>query len=579
MEDPRVERPGARTRRLGLRRPGHGLEPREEREAARGSGGCRSPASRGHSRPRRSSSAEPAFSPDGKRLAFTRKRDAKGKPQLHVLPLDGGEARPLTELPLGAFDPRWLPDGSGIVFAAMLIKDTSRPRRPAKEIERREKDPVKAHITEDRVYRFWDTWLTTGEVPHLFLYDVATEKIRDLTPDSTVWFEWMEPSGHYDVSPDGREIAFAGVSLDEARSLLHSKIYTVPVAGGAITCLTREHPADDVRPRYTPDGAAIVYGMQVDPHFYADRVRVMRYDRATQAHTDICPDWTLSPSHWTFGEDGTLYLEAEEEARVQIYAWKGERAPEAILRGGTSAGVGTRAGKLFWIQQDLSTPPEIYTAARDGSGPTKVTRFTDPVTSQFGLGEVLEMQFEGAYGEPVQMFVVLPPDYQEGKQYPLVQVIHGGPHAISADGFHFRWNAHLFSAPGYISALVNFQGSTSWGQDFAERITGGWGDRPYLDVMKSTDALIATGMVDATRMAAAGGSYGGYMAAWIAGTHRSLRLHRQSRRRVRHAVAVRERRHAGPPQVLRRRGRGTDRCDRSLEPRAFRQGHRRRRCS
>src|SRR3989442_1486292 len=102
-----------------------------------------------------------------------------------------------------------------------------------------------------------------------------------------------------------------------------------------------------------------------------------------------------------------------------------------------------------------------------------------------------------------------PTGYQAGKKYPLVQVVHGGPHGISADSFHFRWNGHAFAAPGYVAAMVNFQGSTSWGQDFAKRIQGAWGDRPYDDVMKATDVLLASGMVDETRMAAVGGSYGG----------------------------------------------------------------------
>ena len=115
------------------------------------------------------------------------------------------------------------------------------------------------------------------------------------------------------------------------------------------------------------------------------------------------------------------------------------------------------------------------------------------------------------------MFVVLPPGYQPGQKYPLVQVVHGGPHGISADAFHFRWNGQAFAAPGYVAALVNFQGSTSWGQDFAKRIQGAWGDRPFDDVMKATDVLIAAGLVDETKMAAVGGSYGGYMMSWIEG--------------------------------------------------------------
>ena len=464
------------------------------------------------------SSAEPAFSPDGRRLAFTRKVNG-GKAQLHVMPLDGGEAQKMTDLPLGVFDPTWLPDGSGIVFGTWLIQGHLTPEATKAEIERREKDPVKAHVTEERVFRFWDTWLTTGEVPHLFVLDLATGAIRDVMPESTAWFDWMDPSGQYDVSPDGKEIAYAGVIFEASRSLLRAVVHVVPVAGGTPTALTMDHPAEDLRPRYTPDGSAIVYGMQHDPFFYADRVRLMRYERASRAHTPLLDGWDLSPVHWEFAADGTLLIEAEENGRVSAFLLgRGDTAPKRLVEGGSIAGLTPVAGgRIAFTLQNLSLPPEVHVASATGSAPERLTRFTEPALSGIALGEVREMQYEGAYGETVQMFVVLPPGYQPGKKYPLVQVVHGGPHGISADGFHFRWNGQAFAAPGYVAAMVNFQGSTSWGQDFAKRIQGAWGDRPFDDVMKATDVLIASGLVDETRMAAAGGSYGGYMASWIAG--------------------------------------------------------------
>ncbi len=474
------------------------------------------------------SSSEPAFSPDGRWLAFVRKSaapaaDAKakaapgaGKPQLWVMPLAGGEARCLTSLPLGAFDPAWLPDGSGIVVAGQLVKGHLSPEATAKEIERREADPVKAHVTEDRVYRYWDRWLTTGEVVHLFVVDPESGAVRDLTPESTLWFDFMDPSGQYDVSPDGKEVVFAGLRMEEKTDYLRSGLWTVPVAGGPTTCLTPDHPADDLWPRYRPDGRAIVYGMQHDPLFYADRVRLMEFDRASRQHREMVPEWKLSPVHWGFGEDGTLFLEAEDNARVALFALRGPGTPRRIVYEGTIAAVhAARGGRLLFTLQNLAAPPEVHGCAADGSGLARVTRFTEPVASGYATGEVREMTFEGAYGETVQMFVVLPPDFVAGRKYPLLKVVHGGPHGISGEGFMWRWNSQVFSAAGYVTALVNFQGSTSWGQDFAQRIQGGWGDRPYLDTMKAVDAMIATGMVDEQRMAMAGGSYGGYMASWI----------------------------------------------------------------
>jgi dipeptidyl aminopeptidase/acylaminoacyl peptidase len=462
------------------------------------------------------SSGEPAISPDGTRLAFTRK-NAKGKPQLHLMPLDGGEPERVTELPLGVFDPKWLPDGSGLVFGAKLIRDHLTAEATAAEIERRDKDPVKAHVTEERVYRYWDTWLTTGEVPHLFTIDLATRAVRDLTPESTVWFDWNDPSGHYDISPDGREVVYSGIFIDRAKKdLLRSALFAVPHSGGAPVCLTADHPSDDLKPRYTPDGKAIVYGMQHDPFFYADRVRVMAYDRGAKTHRELITDWDYSPSHWTFAPDGTMYLEAEEHARTALFRWSGSGAPERIARGGTISGTSAaKAGRLFFQHQHLSGAPEVFHCGADGSKLTRLTRFTEPAMESFSTGEVREMYFEGAGGEKVQMFVILPPGFKEGTRYPLVMVIHGGPHGAVADAFSFRWNGHGFGAPGYVIAMPNFQGSTGWGQDFAKRIQGGWGDLPYGDVMKATDAMVATGWVDEKKMAAAGGSYGGYMASWI----------------------------------------------------------------
>ena len=463
------------------------------------------------------SSGEPAFSPDGKRLAFSRKAD-HGKAQLHVMPLDGGEAQKLTDLPLGIIDPRWLPDGSGIVFFSPLIRGHFTPQATQAEIERRDKDPVKAHVTEERFYRYWDTWVTTGETPHLFLLDLASGSLRDLTPDSVAWLDWMDPTGHYDISPDGREITYSGIVFDAERSVIRPTLYRVPVAGGEVRDLTPTHPAENLRPRYSRDGSSIIFGMTQDPFFYADTVRLMRLDRASGKISPLLDGWDRSPSAWEFGRDGQLYLIAEDQGRQSLFAIDpaSPTTPREIVRGGTLTGMAVGDGGRVWFTlQSLAQPPEVFTASGDGTA-TAVTRFTEPFTRNFALGEVREVQIEGAQGEAIQMYLTFPPGYQGGR-LPLVHVIHGGPHGISGDAFHFRCNSHLFAAPGYLVAQVNFQGSTSWGQNFAQRIQGGWGDRPFEDIMLATDHLIAAGLADEKHMAAAGGSYGGYLVAWIAG--------------------------------------------------------------
>ncbi len=468
-------------------------------------------------------STDPAVSPDGRWISFLRTRGEE-KPQLCVMPLDGGEAERLTDFPLGVLDPRWFPDGKRIAFVAMLLEEAPTPEGTKELLEKRAKEPVKVHISENRVYRYWDRWLTDGEKPHLFVLDIATRALIDLTPQGTGWFDLMDPSGQYDISPDGAEIAFSANSSLPPHQLLRWAIYTVATSGkGAVTCLTPEgtppKSADHWRPRYSPDGKSIVYGMQRDPYFYADKIRIVRYDRAQKTHIVLTEEWDRSPAAWEVAKDGTLILEGEDRGRVLLYAMAaGGGTPKPLLDEGTVSGLKLgRDGRIYFTLQTISAPPEGASLRLDGTDPRMLTRFNDALLSEVAMGEVREVEFAGADGNRVQMFVVLPPGFDPKKKWPLVHVIHGGPHGIAGDNFHFRWNPQAFAAPGYVVACVNFHGSTSWGQEFAAVIQGGHGDKPYTDIMRATDVLLETGYIDEKRMAATGGSYGGYLVCWIAG--------------------------------------------------------------
>jgi hypothetical protein len=154
----------------------------------------------------------------------------------------------------------------------------------------------------------------------------------------------MEPAGSYDIAPDAGEIAIGAIEVEPSSGLIRTMIWTVPLRGaGTPKCLTREHPADDMRPRYTPDGRSIVFGQQLDPTFYADRVRLVHYDRAQGTFEEIAPEWKLSASHWEFAPDGSLIIEAEDEARVSLFRLRGTGVPERIARGGSISGTAPRA--------------------------------------------------------------------------------------------------------------------------------------------------------------------------------------------------------------------------------------------
>jgi dipeptidyl aminopeptidase/acylaminoacyl peptidase len=457
------------------------------------------------------SSTAPAISPDGTKMAFL--RDVDEIPQLHVMDLGGGEGELLTNLPLGVTGPQWLPDGTGMVFLASVFKEALDIEAARELAAARKEDPVQAHVTEDRMFRYWDRWLTDGKVPHLFRLDLGTGEMTDLTPDSKRWWNWEAPGDSYDVSPDGQEVAFAADINEPPHDQPRFAIFTVPIEGGAITCLTPDGSAHEQRPRYSPDGASIVYGMQREIDFYADRVRLVRYDRTAQEHTVLTEDWDRSAGGWAFEPGGALIFTAEDRGHVNLYRTGMEPGtPELIASGGTFGTPHPAGTRIFAQYQELSLPTEVVEIADEV---IPITKFTDTVMKEIHLGDVEEIEFAGADGHPIQGYIVYPPEFDATTSWPLVHKIHGGPHGIFGDFFHFRWNAHAFAAPGYVVAMVNFHGSTSWGQDFAASIHGEWGDKPTRDILAATDLLIERGFIDPDRLAITGGSYGGYLTAWL----------------------------------------------------------------
>ena len=468
----------------------------------------------------KASDGSPAWSPDGTRLAFVSKRDDDKAGQLYVIPVAGGEAERVTDLPLGVSDPQWLPDGQRLVVVSHVVAGAESPEETKKALEAREKSKVKARVTEDRLFRYWDRWLTDGEYPHLFVVDVESRQVTDLLPGSKLLFGLQDGGGDFDVSPDGKSIVFAANSTEPPYSELNSDLFLVPTAGGPVRNLTADNRAGDSSPAFSPDGRSLAFLRELKADDWPDYSRLAVMDVASGRVRLLTDGWDDSAAAPAWTADGqTLVFGAEVRARTNVYAIPAAGgAPRLVQRGGTlGAPAVAPDGTLVFTHQTLSRPAELAAARLDGGGLRFLTSFNDALVALWALGEVREQTFAGAAGDEVQMYVVLPPGYQAGRRYPLVQVIHGGPVGTSADSFHPRWNAQLFAAPGYVVAMVNFHGSSSFGQKFVESILGAHPDKPFTDVMKATDLLVAQGLADPQRLAAAGGSYGGFLVDWIAG--------------------------------------------------------------
>lgn len=462
--------------------------------------------------------SSPAWSPDGKKIAFTTTRNDK-KPQLYIISTEGGEAVRLTDMPLGVSNPLWMPGGKQVVFVSKVFPahesdfDSMRV-----ELKRREECKVTAKVTEDRLYRYWDHWLTEETVPHLYTIDIDSCKVTDLTPG---WDRYFSASGRmsYDIAPDGKEVAFSALRYGAPYDSLTTDIFLLTVdEPGKVRNITPENPASDFFPRYTPDGKYILYGRQKILGFYGDRVRLVRYNRQSGEKRLLAETFDRSPRGWMVSEDSkTIYFVAEDRAKRSLFsvAIEGGYVDE-IFHGGTNTDLHfSPKGRLIFLHQSLSQPSEVYSIRTNGQDLVKLTSFNDEVLSEIEFGKVEDVTFEGAEGRDIQMFVLYPPGFDAGKKWPLLVLVHGGPHGTFGDDFHFRWNAQTFAAPGYVTAMVNFHGSSSFGHEFTDAITGEHGKKPFTDVMRAVDCLLAEGFIDEQRMAVAGGSYGGYLVSWI----------------------------------------------------------------
>lgn len=462
----------------------------------------------------------PQWSPDGQKLAFTARRGESAN-QIFVLRKDGGEARKVTSLPVSASAHQWMPDGESLVFMAEVPSDFAGDWDALKEqLEEESKSHVSAFTTENRLYRHFDKFLKQETYPRLFKVNVNSQEVSELTPG---WARFFNIGGGvtFDISPDGQYIALTANTTEAPYDSLKADILLLSADGsGDYVNITEENEGRDVGATFSPQGDYILYGRSLRTDFYADQINLVMYDIASGERRVLTEHFDRTPGNWQFSRDGEYILfEANDRAMRSLFAMSVSRGDiREIYRGGTNSGLQETAdGRLLFVHHGLVQMPEIVSIDLDGSNKQQLTNLNTTLQSDIDWGRVENVTYQGADGADVQMFVVYPPGFDESKQYPLLNLLHGGPHGNFGDFFHFRWNSQVFAAPGYITIMPNFHGSSSFGQDFTISIHGEHPTKPFLDSQKAVDFMLERDYVDPDRLAAAGGSYGGYLVSWIAG--------------------------------------------------------------
>jgi dipeptidyl aminopeptidase/acylaminoacyl peptidase len=466
--------------------------------------------------------SDPRWSPDGKWIAFTAKRKDDSEPQIYLIAPDGGEATRLTSIATGVLALKWFPDGKRIAFVSWVWPDLATEGAQKKRMKARKDAKVKAHLTERAEYRFWDHWLTDGREPHILMCDIANGQTRDLLAGTGVALQPWEPTvDHYDIAPDGREIALTIDPSDEPGMMNRCDIAVVNLASQKVKNLSSASGLSDEHPRYSPDGRCLAWHGYDTARAFNDQGHLRLYDRRTARVQRLAPRFDRSTHHidWTADSRSLLFV-ADDRGRVGLWRLPLDAPlPTQIVNGGTIAGYArsTDGNVLAYTRGSALHPPALFASRGDGSNERAIETLNRTLLSRHALGTVREFTFKGWNGEAVQMFVTYPPNFDPARKWPLMHSIHGGPHAAHQDGWHFRWNAHVFAAQGYVVPQVNYHGSAGFGQRFLETITKRYGEKEHADIEAATDYLLRQGYIDRDRLTATGGSYGGYMVAFMNG--------------------------------------------------------------
>ncbi|MBN2198330.1 MAG: S9 family peptidase [Candidatus Aminicenantes bacterium] len=464
----------------------------------------------------------PRWAPDGKAIYFLSTRS--GSSQVWRISPAGGEAEQVTKLPLDVANLLLSPDGKNLAFSVEVFPGLC-PGETKKMLDKKASRKTTGRIYDRLFIRHWDTW-NDGRRNHVFVKPVSgghqTDLMKDLDADSP-----SKPFGgaeEFAFAPDGKGFVFT--ARDAGREEPWSTnldLYYAPLDGSAAPrLLTADNKATDTQPSFSPDGKTLAFLAMERPGYEADRYRIMlRAWPDGGAERELAPNWDRSPSSICWSADGkTIYATAENIGQHSLFALdvKTGAVRTVVKDGSVSSPAPAAGGRVVFSLNNLKSPAELWSAKADGTDMRPVTRINAAKVAAARMGDTEQFSFKGWNDENVYGYVVKPADFDPAKKYPVAFLIHGGPQGSFGNNFHYRWNPQAYAGAGYGAVMVDFHGSTGYGQAFTDSIRGDWGGKPLEDLQKGLAAALERyPWLDGERVGALGASFGGYMINWIAG--------------------------------------------------------------
>ncbi len=526
-------------------------------------------------------SDHPRWSADGKKFLFLSNKEGGSQIWVADFDGGAGTVsgvHKLTSVATEVDGPIWSPDGKNILFVSNVYPECTDEACNEKKLKESDNSKVRAMIFTHLLYRHWNGYKESKR-SHLLIIPAEGGASRDLTPgDHDVPPFSLGGQDDYAFSPDGQEICYTSNHDEVGATSTNNDLFIVSINGGEARNITAENKASDSTPQYTPDGKYIAYRAQTRPGYESDRFRLMLYNRKTEFKRSLTESFDQWVGTYTIAPDSSkIYFTSEKEGTAPIYSVdlsglviNEESTPDLrvhrtntgvkqVLEGFSDDLTMTRDGKhLLMTRMSIKAPTEIYRysfgdlpagapqaeakptfptqeVCTDANGKlikpegckpppaqlaslSQLTHLNDAVLSRVQMTALENFWFTGADNAKVQGFLIKPPDFDGKKKYPVKFLIHGGPQGAWGDDWSYRWNPELFAANGYVVIMINFHGSTGYGQKFIDAINGDWGGRPFVDLMKGLDyAEQHYPYVDKDHECALGASYGGYAINWILG--------------------------------------------------------------
>ncbi|RRN80647.1 S9 family peptidase [Pseudoxanthomonas sp. SGD-10] len=470
----------------------------------------------------------PAFSADGQSVYFLSAKD--GTQQLYSIPVTGGQPRQLTRYPLDIGSYKVSPDGKRIAVSMDVFPDCGADLDcTVSRLDEREKSRTSGVLYEQLFVRHWDTW-ADGRHSRLF---VTTPANGDKAPAPVlVGAAKNDPVGHvpsrpfggsdeYTWSPDGKSLVFSMRVADRQEPWSTNFDLYLYRDGQPLKNLTASNPAWDTGPVFSADGKTLYYRAMKRPGFEADRFGLMAMDLASGKVREIAPTWDRSADGIVLSADGkTIYTTAQHLGQHPLFAVDvASGKVEQVVGEGSISAFDIAGDTLAFTRNSLKSGDQLFTAALSSPAAQRaITPSAGEMLPEVAFGEYEQFTFAGWNNETVHGYVVKPWNYEEGKRYPVAFLIHGGPQGSFGDGWSYRWNPQTYAGQGYAVVMIDFHGSTGYGQAFTDSISGDWGGKPLEDLQKGWAAAQQKyPFLDGGRACALGASYGGYMINWIAG--------------------------------------------------------------